>query len=66
MVELSNEERPVSKKRKLEGGNLATRIRSATKAKGERTSPFTLGDNPVDSIIRDLEGVRSRIAEFEL
>ena len=32
MVELNHEERPVSKKRKLIGGNLATRTMSATKA----------------------------------
>jgi hypothetical protein len=64
-AEFSNEERPVSKKRKLMLGNLATRTRSATKHGGGGTSTFTLEDNPVDSIIRDLEGVRSRIAEYE-
>ena len=46
-------------------GNLATRTRSATKAGGGGTSTFPLEGNPVDSIIRDLEGVRSRIAEYE-
>jgi hypothetical protein len=66
VVELSNEERPVLKKRKLIGGNRGTRTRSATKAGGGGTSTFTLEDNPVDSIIRDLKGVRSRIAEYEL
>ena len=66
MVELSNEERPVSKKKKLIGGNPTTRTRSATKAGGGGTPTFTLEDNPVDSIVCDLEGVRSRIAEYEL
>jgi hypothetical protein len=66
VVELSNEERPVTKKRKLMLGNRATRIRSATKPVEGGTSTFPLEDNPVDSIIRDLEGVRSRIAEYEL
>jgi hypothetical protein len=64
VVELSNEERPATKKRKLMLGNRATRTKSATKPVGGGTS--TLEDNPVDVIIRDLEGVRSRIAEYEL
>jgi hypothetical protein len=46
--------------------NRATRTRSATKPVGGGTFTFPLEDNPVDSIIRDLEGVRSRIAEYEL
>ena len=66
VVELSNEERPSTKKRKLMLRNRATRTRSATKHVGGGTSTFTLEDNPVDAIIRDLEGVRSRIAEYEL
>ena len=66
MVELSNEERPVTKKRNLMLGNRATRTRSATKPVGGETSTFILEDNPVDGIIRDFEGVRSRIAEYEL
>jgi hypothetical protein len=49
-----------------DGGNLAIRIMSATKPGGGGTSTFTLEDNPVDSIIRDMEGVRSWIAEYEL
>jgi chromosome segregation ATPase len=65
VAEFSNEQRPVSKKRKLMLGNLATRNMSATMHGGGGTSTFTLEDNPVDSIIRDLEGVRSRIAENE-
>ena len=64
VAEFSNEERPVSKKLML--GNLATRTRSATKVRGGETSTFTLEDNPVGSIICDLEGIRSRIAEYEL
>jgi hypothetical protein len=47
-------------------GNRATRTRSATKTVGGGTSTFTLEDNPVNAIIRDLEEVRSRIAEYEL
>ena len=47
-------------------GNFATRTRFTTKAEGGGTSTFTLEDNLVDSIIRDQERVRSRIAEFEL
>jgi hypothetical protein len=66
VVELSNEERPATKKRKLMLGNRAMRTRSATKPVGGGKSTFTLEDNPVDAIIRDLEGVRSRIAEYEL
>jgi hypothetical protein len=66
VVELSNEERTATKKRKLMLGNRATRTKSATKPVGGGTSTFTLEDNPVDAIIRDLEGVRSRIAEYEL
>ena len=42
------------------------RTRSATKVGGGGTSTFPLEDNPMDSIISDLEGVRSRIAEYEL
>jgi hypothetical protein len=66
VVELNNEERPATKKRKLMLGNRATRTKSATKPVGGGTSTFTLEDNPVDVIIRDLEGVRSRIAQYEL
>jgi hypothetical protein len=66
VVGLSNEERSATKKRKLMLGNRETRTRSATKPLGGGTSTFTLEDNPVDAIIRDLEGVRSRIAEYEL
>jgi hypothetical protein len=47
-------------------GNRATRIRSATKPVGGGTSTFILEDNPVDTIIRDLEGVRSWMAEYEV
>jgi hypothetical protein len=65
-MELNNDERPVSKKKKLIGGTFATRTKSTTKAEGGGTSTFTLEDNPVDSIICDQEGVRSRIAEYEL
>ena len=66
VVKLSNEERPVSEKLKLMWENRATRTRSATKPVGGGTSTFNLENNPVDSIIRDLEGIRSRIAEYEL
>jgi hypothetical protein len=66
VVELSNEKRPATKKRNLMLENRATRTRSATKPIGGGTSTFTLEDNPVDVIIRDLEGVRSRIAEYDL
>ena len=64
-VEFNNEERTVTKKRKLMLGNCATRTRSATKPVGGGISTFTLEANPVDAIIRDL-GVRSRIADYEL
>ena len=57
MAEFSNEERTVIKKRKLMLANRSTRTRSATKPLGGRSSTFTLEDNPVDAIIRDLEGV---------
>ena len=66
MVEFSSEGRPVTKKRKLMLGNRATRIRSTTKPIGGGTSTVPLEDNPVDSIIRDLKEIRSRIAEYEL
>ena len=66
VVKLSNEERPVSEKLKLMWENRATRTRSATKPVGGGTSTFNLENNPVDSIICDLEGIRSRIAEYEL
>ena len=66
LIELSNEERPVTKKQKLILGNRATRTRSTTKLVGCGTSTFTLEDNSVDAIIRSLEGVRSRIAEYKL
>jgi hypothetical protein len=55
VVELSNEERSVTKKRKLMLGNHTTRTRSATKPVGCGTTTFPLEDNPVDAIIRDLE-----------
>jgi hypothetical protein len=45
VVELNNEEWPVSKKRKLIGENPATWTKSATKAAGGETSTFTLEDN---------------------
>jgi hypothetical protein len=66
VMELSNEEQTATKKRKLMLGNRATRTKSATKPVRGGTSTFTLEDNPVDVIIRDLDGVRSRIAEYEL
>jgi hypothetical protein len=66
VVKLSNQKRPATNKRKLMLGNHAMRIRSTTKPVGGGTSTFTLEDNPVDAIIRDLGGVRSRIAEYEL
>ena len=66
VVELSNEERPVTKKRKLMLGNCSTRTRFATKPVEGGTSTFPLEDNPVDFIIRDLEGIRSWIAKYEL
>ena len=55
VVEFSNEERPVTKKRKLMLGIHATRTRSATKPVGGETFTFPFEDNPVDFIIRDLE-----------
>ena len=58
MLELSNKERPVTKERKL---MLENRAKSATMSVGGGTSTFTLEDNPVNVIIRDLEGVRSRM-----
>jgi hypothetical protein len=64
VVKLSSGERPVTKKRKIILENRATRTKSATKPVGDGTS--TLEDNPVDVIICDLKGVRSRIAEYEL
>ena len=66
LVEFSNEERTVTKKRKLMLENQPTRTRSATKSVGGGTSTVTLQDNPVDTFIRDLEGVGSRMAEYEL
>ena len=65
-ADFSNEERPMSKKQKMMLGNLATRTRSVAKPGGGGTSTFTLEDNLLDSIIRDLKGVRFRIAEYEL
>ena len=44
----------------------STHIKSATKARGGGTSTFPLEDNPMDSIIHDLEGVRFQIAKYEL
>ena len=49
----------MSKKRKLIGGILRCGLGLPP------TSTFPLEDNPVDSIIRDLEGVRYRIAEYD-
>ena len=66
MAEFSNEERTVTKKRKLMLGNRPARTRSATKPVGGGTSIFTEKDNPVDVIIRDLEGVRSQMTEYKL
>ena len=60
MVEFSNKERTMTMKRKLMLEIRPTRTRSATKPVGGGTSTFTLDDNPVNVIIRDLEGVRSR------
>ena len=62
----SNEERPVSKKRKLILENSAMRTKSAIKPVGGGTSTFTLEDNPMDFIIRDLEGAHIRIVEYEV
>ena len=53
VVKLSNEERHVSKKRKLMLENRATPTCSATKPVGGRFSTFILEDNTVNSIIRD-------------
>ena len=66
MAEFSNEERTVTRKRKLTLENRPTRTRSATKSVGGGPSTFTEEDNPVDAIIRDLEGVRSRMTEYKL
>ena len=66
VAEFNIKKRPVSKKRKLMLENLTTRTRSTTKPGGGGISTFTLEDNPVDSIICDLEGVQSRSAEYEL
>ena len=66
MVEFSNEERTVTKKRKIMLENRPTRTMSATKPVGGGTSTFTLEDNPVDAIIRDLEGIRYRMTEYKL
>ena len=65
-VELSKKERPVTKRRILMLEKRVTQTRSATKPVVDGTSTFSLEDNPMDSIICDLEGVRSRIAEYEL
>ena len=48
MVEFSNEERTVTKERKLILANRPTRTKSATKRVGGGTSTFILEDNPVD------------------
>ena len=66
MAEFSNEERTVTRKRKLTLENRPTRTRSATKPIGGGPSTFTEEDNPVDAIIRDLEGVRLRMTEYKL
>ena len=65
LVEFSNKERTVTKKRKLMLEDQLTRIKSATKLVGGRTSTSILEENPVDAIIRDLEGVRYRVVEYE-
>ena len=62
----SNEERTVTKKRKVMLKDRPTRTRSATKPVGGGASIFTEEDNPVDAIIRDLEGIRSRMMEYKL
>ena len=54
MADFGYEERPVSKKRKP----------PSTDEVEAPPSPWRT--NPMDSIIRDMEGVRSRIAEYEL
>ena len=46
--------------------NWPTWTRSTIKPVGGGTSTFTLEDNPVDAIIRGLEGIRSRMAEYKL
>ena len=66
MMEFSNEKRIVIKKQKLLLENRSTRTKSATKPVGGGTSTFTLEDNPVDVIIRDLEGVRFWMTEYKL
>lgn len=66
VVKFSNEEWPVSSKKKLMLRHLATWTKSATKPGGGGTATFILDDNPVYSIIRGLEEVLSRIAEYEL
>ena len=66
MVEFSNEERTVTKKRKIMLENRPTRTMSATKPVGGGTSTFILEDNPVDAIIRDLERIRYRMTEYKL
>ena len=66
MAEFSNDERTVTKKRKLMLGNRPTRTKSAIQSVRGGTSIFTEEDNPVDAIIRDLEGVRSRMTEYKL
>ena len=66
MVEFSNEERTVIKKRKFILGNRQPRTMFSTKPVGGGTSTFTEEDNLVDAIIRDLEGLRSRMTEYKL
>ena len=66
MADFSNEKRTLTKKRKLMLENRSARTKSATKLVGGGTSTFTEEDNPVDAIIRDLEGVRSRMTEYKL
>ena len=63
-VELSDEEWPVYKRRKVIKKNPTIRTKFAVKAAGGRTSTFILEDNLLDSIIYDLEGVRSRIMKL--
>ena len=66
MMEFSNEKQIVIKKQKLLLENRSTWTKSATKPVGGGTSTFTLEDNPVDVIIRDLEGVRFWMTEYKL
>ena len=66
MADFSNEKRTLTKKRKLMLENRPARTMSATKLVGGGTSTFTEEDNPVDAIIRDLEGVRFRMTEYKL